>query len=70
MARTLSSQPRCPICKKRAKPGTTDFPFCCERCRKIDLGKWAMGAYAIPAAESDEVEDAMRPQGIDEENEH
>ena len=24
-----------------------DFPFCCDRCRKIDLGKWAMGVYKI-----------------------
>ena len=24
-----------------------DFPFCSERCRLIDLGKWASGAYVI-----------------------
>ena len=24
-----------------------EFPFCSERCRKIDLGKWASGAYVI-----------------------
>ena len=24
-----------------------DFPFCSDRCRKIDLGKWASGAYKI-----------------------
>jgi hypothetical protein len=24
-----------------------DFPFCSDRCRKIDLGKWAMGVYKI-----------------------
>ena len=24
------------------------FPFCCERCRLIDLGNWAAGKYVIP----------------------
>ena len=24
-----------------------DFPFCSDRCRKIDLGKWASGVYRI-----------------------
>jgi hypothetical protein len=23
------------------------FPFCSDRCRLIDLGKWASGAYRI-----------------------
>jgi len=23
------------------------FPFCSDRCRVIDLGKWASGAYRI-----------------------
>jgi len=24
-----------------------EFPFCSERCRLIDLGKWASGKYVI-----------------------
>jgi len=24
-----------------------DFPFCSDRCRLIDLGKWASGAYKV-----------------------
>ena len=30
-----------------------DFPFCCERCRRMDLGKWASGRYVVstPIAE-------------------
>ena len=38
---------RCPICKKEVEPGAGDFPFCSERCRLIDLGKWASGGYVI-----------------------
>jgi endogenous inhibitor of DNA gyrase (YacG/DUF329 family) len=28
-------------------PKDPDFPFCSERCRLIDLGKWASGGYVI-----------------------
>ena len=24
-----------------------EFPFCSERCRLIDLGKWASGTYVV-----------------------
>jgi uncharacterized protein len=39
---------RCPTCKKvEVKAGDPDFPFCGERCRLIDLGKWASGDYVV-----------------------
>jgi endogenous inhibitor of DNA gyrase (YacG/DUF329 family) len=44
---------RCPICKKPVKSADADFPFCRERCRLIDLGKWASGAYVIPSPVTD-----------------
>jgi endogenous inhibitor of DNA gyrase (YacG/DUF329 family) len=28
-------------------------PFCSERCRLIDFGQWATGAYRIPQEEAD-----------------
>lgn len=36
-----------------------DFPFCSDRCRKIDLGKWASGAYKIssPVLDPEVLED-------------
>jgi endogenous inhibitor of DNA gyrase (YacG/DUF329 family) len=40
---------RCPICKKAVKSSDADFPFCSDRCRTIDLGKWASGAYVVPS---------------------
>ncbi|HSB34319.1 MAG TPA: DNA gyrase inhibitor YacG [Nitrospirota bacterium] len=40
---------RCPICKKGAAWRDNPFrPFCSERCRLIDLGKWASENYRIP----------------------
>jgi endogenous inhibitor of DNA gyrase (YacG/DUF329 family) len=38
---------RCPICKKVVKANGPDYPFCSERCRTVDLGKWASGQYVI-----------------------
>ena len=38
---------RCPTCRTLVTAGDEDFPFCSDRCRKIDLGKWASGAYRI-----------------------
>ena len=32
------------------------FPFCSERCKLIDLGRWLDGKYQIPAVEEDEDE--------------
>lgn len=44
---------QCPHCKKPV-PWTQESlyrPFCCERCRLIDLGRWADGSYAVPSQE-------------------
>lgn len=37
----------CPICKKSVSGADAEFPFCSERCRIIDLGRWATGDYRI-----------------------
>jgi endogenous inhibitor of DNA gyrase (YacG/DUF329 family) len=51
-----SSKVRCPICKKPVLTAAPDFPFCSERCRAIDLGKWASGQYVVssPLRDTDE----------------
>jgi endogenous inhibitor of DNA gyrase (YacG/DUF329 family) len=38
---------RCPICRTIVLRTQEDFPFCSDRCRTIDLGKWASGGYVI-----------------------
>ncbi len=47
----------CPICKKPVKKSDPDFPFCSERCRTIDLGKWASGQYVISSPLKDTAEE-------------
>ena len=50
---------RCPTCGMLVQPKDGDFPFCSDRCRKIDLGKWATGAYKIssPVLDPEVLED-------------
>jgi uncharacterized protein len=50
---------RCPTCGQLVQPKDEDFPFCGDRCRKIDLGKWASGAYKIssPVLDPEVLED-------------
>ena len=50
---------RCPTCAELVRLTDQDFPFCSDRCRKIDLGKWASGVYKIssPVLDPDVLED-------------
>ena len=47
---------RCPICRKPFEAESIDawpgFPFCSERCKLIDLGRWIDGDYAIPGKDA------------------
>ena len=51
MARKLKL--KCPICKKLVTSKKAEFPFCSDRCRLIDLGKWASGGYVISSPVQD-----------------
>jgi uncharacterized protein len=53
MAQKRTASLRCPICRKLVVATDADFPFCSERCRLIDLGKWASGGYVISAPLND-----------------
>jgi endogenous inhibitor of DNA gyrase (YacG/DUF329 family) len=46
----------CPIC---GRPAVTRFrPFCSKRCADVDLNRWLAGVYRVPAAESEDEEEA------------
>ena len=54
---------RCPTCRTLVLEKSQDFPFCSDRCRLIDLGKWASGAYVISSPVTDiEEEVDLRPR--------
>ena len=55
---------KCPICKKAVPLDDPNMPFCSDRCRTIDLGKWASGDYKIssPILDPDLLEDLEHAQ--------
>ena len=64
---------RCPVCNKIIDEATRQnsregkfYPFCSNRCKLIDLGKWLDGNYRIPAVEDDKSgEDAAEQDARD-----
>jgi uncharacterized protein len=46
---------KCPRCGKETKMEDNPFrPFCSERCKLIDLGRWISDSYRIPEQNADE----------------
>jgi len=54
----MQSTPLCPYCRRRPADPVWR-PFCSERCKLADLGRWLSGDYRVPGPDvpSDE-EDA------------
>lgn len=50
---------KCPICEKeRGSLGENEsFPFCCPRCKLIDLGRWLGEEYFIPEEHPEQISD-------------
>ncbi|HDZ61845.1 MAG TPA: DNA gyrase inhibitor YacG [Nitrospirae bacterium] len=43
---------KCPICRKKTEwKDNPNRPFCSERCKLIDLGKWASEEYRFKGKE-------------------
>ena len=54
---------RCPICKKiLPNINIKTFPFCCDRCRLLDLNNWIEGKYTVsrPIDPTDELENLRK----------
>ena len=59
---------KCPTCGRGFEVASLDdlpsFPFCSDRCKLVDLGRWIDGAYAIPGPEVKREDDsAAEEQG-------
>jgi uncharacterized protein len=58
---------RCPICGSEFDAAlSTAKPFCSDRCRTIDLGRWLDESYGLPAVpdpEADELPPADAASG-------
>ncbi|MDA2933016.1 DNA gyrase inhibitor YacG [Acidobacteria bacterium AH-259-D05] len=51
-----AKEPSCPACDRKVSRDNPVFPFCSERCRLLDLGKWLGGGYRIPGRKVSETE--------------
>ncbi len=65
MPRKRAVKLKCPICKKPVKSTDAEFPFCSERCRTIDLGKWASGEYVVSSPVTD-AEEGIRESTLED----
>ena len=71
MSETAKLGLSCPICgKPSAAPAAeaekrSPRPFCSERCKLVDLGRWLDGAYQIPSEDEDADESDPPPVGHD-----
>ncbi len=60
---------RCPVCKREFDPKTSSaLPFCGERCRTIDLGRWLGETYHLPVIPDPEADEL--PEGRPARNEN
>jgi len=51
---------KCPKCKKKFNYYSSDYrPFCCEKCKMVDLGTWLNEGYTISGnpVDLDEIDD-------------
>jgi endogenous inhibitor of DNA gyrase (YacG/DUF329 family) len=49
---------RCPICNREFEPANSPaLPFCSERCRTIDLGRWLGESYSLPVVQEPDADE-------------
>jgi endogenous inhibitor of DNA gyrase (YacG/DUF329 family) len=60
---------KCPICGKQFEPGQSPaMPFCSQRCRTVDLGRWLDEKNSILALRSDDPDEEEEGQQQEEES--
>jgi len=56
---------KCPICRRAVEKSAPEFPFCSERCRLLDLGRWLNGDYRIASPLPDSAETASDADDVE-----
>lgn len=59
---------KCPICRKPVDLTGENIPFCSDRCRLIDLGKWASEEYVVSSPLQPDDLDRLYPERPDDES--
>lgn len=65
----MAQQPTCVYCRRQPSDPAW-HPFCSERCKMADLGRWLGGEYRVPGppAWSDQQGHPSEPASDDPEN--
>jgi endogenous inhibitor of DNA gyrase (YacG/DUF329 family) len=59
--------PRCPVCDATVDlVATPTVPFCSDRCRLIDLGRWLDESYSVPTSRKDDEDEPAAELPADE----
>jgi uncharacterized protein len=58
--RSMKNTLRCPACRREVERNSAFLPFCSDRCRLIDLGRWVSEGYRI---KGEKVESEERVEG-------
>jgi uncharacterized protein len=62
--------PKCPTCGRAILPDDVPTrPFCSDRCRIVDLGRWLGGSYRIGSPVTEEDLDEGLPNSESDEGE-
>jgi hypothetical protein len=56
----VGSDEVCVFCRKRPVDPVYR-PFCCERCKLLDLARWVEGSYRVPAESAPAAPDDDEP---------
>jgi len=58
---------RCPLCKREfEKSSSNALPFCSERCRTIDMGRWLGESYHVPVTPDPEADELPESNAAEE----
>ncbi len=61
---------RCPICRKLTTWQENPWrPFCSERCKLIDLGKWASEEYRVAGKKEEEEDEGGQTEDVKKKDE-
>jgi endogenous inhibitor of DNA gyrase (YacG/DUF329 family) len=57
---------RCPVCQRDFdKDASPALPFCSERCRTIDLGRWLGESYSLPVVPEPDPDESLDSEAAD-----
>ena len=54
----------CPTCGKPVAPDGPYVPFCRERCKMVDLGRWFRGEYVVAGEDAIEMDPEAFEEGL------